>query len=238
LLAVDNVSITAYTYTEPFIGTEAVLAKNDLMVQFKVHLVFRIKPQMVREFFEKYSVLYHDRTPDKVVEDAYKNYLKEPLRTSARDNIQALKALDIKDNIKQLGQTITQEVKLVAKDTPFEVISIVVGNIQYPELVSNAVAKKLEETQKKEQAEIAIETERANAKKRVVEAEGIAKAMEIINSRLTNQYLQHEAIDAQKSMVNSPNHTTIYIPVGPMGVPMVGTFDVQGKKAAPAVKSE
>ena len=132
LLAVDNVSITPYTYTEPFIGTEAVLAKNDLMVQFKVHLVFRIKPQMVREFFEKYSVLYHDRTPDKVVEDAYKNYLKEPLRTSARDNIQALKALDIKDNIKQLGQTITQEVKLVAKDTPFEVISIVVGNIQYP----------------------------------------------------------------------------------------------------------
>jgi hypothetical protein len=25
--------------------------------------------------------------------------------------------------------------------------------------------------------------------------------------------------------VNSPNHTVIYIPVGPMGVPLVGTFD-------------
>jgi len=25
-------------------------------------------------------------------------------------------------------------------------------------------------------------------------------------------------------MVNSPNHTTVYIPVGPMGVPLTGTI--------------
>jgi hypothetical protein len=25
-------------------------------------------------------------------------------------------------------------------------------------------------------------------------------------------------------MVNSPNHTVVYIPVGPMGVPLTGTF--------------
>ena len=37
-------------------------------------------------------------------------------------------------------------------------------------------------------------------------------------------YIQHEAIEAQKLMVNSPNHTTVYIPVGPMGVPLTGTF--------------
>jgi hypothetical protein len=37
-------------------------------------------------------------------------------------------------------------------------------------------------------------------------------------------YIQHEAIEAQKQMVNSPNHTVVYIPVGPMGVPLTGTF--------------
>jgi hypothetical protein len=37
-------------------------------------------------------------------------------------------------------------------------------------------------------------------------------------------YIQHEAIEAQKLMVNSPNHTVVYIPVGPMGVPLTGTF--------------
>lgn len=37
-------------------------------------------------------------------------------------------------------------------------------------------------------------------------------------------YIQHEAIEAQKLMVGSPNHTAVYIPVGSMGVPLTGTF--------------
>lgn len=226
LLSVDNVSITPYTYDEPFMGEDAVLAKDDLKVQFRVHLVFRIRPGMVKEFFENYSVLYKDRTPDKIVEDAYKNFLKEPLRTYARDEIQKHKALAVKDNILPIGDAISEKILKLTEKTPFEVSKVVVGNIQYPEAVANAVANKLSETQKKEQAEIAIETEKALAKKRVVEAEGIAKAMDIITQKLTGQYLQHEAIEAQKGMVNSPNHTTIYIPVGPMGVPLTGTFDV------------
>jgi len=49
--------------------------------------------------------------------------------------------------------------------------------------------------------------------------------MGIINERLTSTYLQHEAIEAQKAMVDSPNHTTVYLPVGPMGVPLVATLD-------------
>src|SRR5881396_2098036 len=67
--------------------------------------------------------------------------------------------------------------------------------------------------------------EQREAQKRVVQAEGIGKAMAIINERLSAQYLQHEAIEAQKAMVGSPNHTTVYLPVGPMGVPLVGTLE-------------
>jgi len=58
--------------------------------------------------------------------------------------------------------------------------------------------------------------------------------MQIINERLTAPYLQHEAIEAQKAMVGSPNHTTVYIPVGPMGVPLVGTFQTSGQTTSPA----
>jgi hypothetical protein len=52
-------------------------------------------------------------------------------------------------------------------------------------------------------------------------------------------YIQHEAIEAQKLMVNSPNHTVVYIPVGPMGVPVTGTFPTtapQGPTATPRVQ--
>jgi hypothetical protein len=48
--------------------------------------------------------------------------------------------------------------------------------------------------------------------------------MQIIRGQLSAMYIQHEAIEAQKQMVNSPNHTVVYIPVGPMGVPITATM--------------
>ena len=110
-------------------------------------------------------------------------------------------------------------------NSPFEIASVVVGNVQYPETVAAAVAEKLAATQVLERKRIEIDIAQAEAAKRVVEAEGIARSMQIINERLTVTYLQHEAIEAQKAMVGSPNHTTIYIPVGAMGVPVVDLVD-------------
>jgi hypothetical protein len=40
-----------------------------------------------------------------------------------------------------------------------------------------------------------------------VQAQGIANAMRIIRGQLSSMYIQHEAIESQKNMVNSPNHT-------------------------------
>jgi regulator of protease activity HflC (stomatin/prohibitin superfamily) len=117
----------------------------------------------------------------------------------------------------------------LTRDTPFLVTSVVVGNIQYPEEVANAVSAKMAATQVLERKQTEIAIEEREKQTRIVQAEGIARSMEIINTRLTSQYLQHESIEAQKAMVGSPNHTTIYIPVGPMGVPIVGTFDAQGQ---------
>lgn len=57
------------------------------------------------------------------------------------------------------------------------------------------------------------------------EARGIADAQSIINSTLTDKYLQHEAIKAQESMANGPNHTTVYIPSGQNGIPLVRTLE-------------
>ena len=48
-------------------------------------------------------------------------------------------------------------------------------------------------------------------------------AYRVPGKELTPLYVQYEAIQAQQKMVNSPNHTEVYIPVRPMGVPIVGT---------------
>ena len=75
------------------------------------------------------------------------------------------------------------------------------------------------------QQEQLIQVEKQKAQIRIEEATGIAAAQKLINATLTDQYLQHEAIEAQKTMAGSPNHTQIYIPVGNNGIPLVKTVD-------------
>lgn len=224
LLGVQNISITPYTYHEPM----SVLSKDNLKVSFQTHIVWRVRPdqEQVKIFVEKYSTIEKDeKNPNKIVETAYNNFLKEPLRTATRNEVQALDALILKEQIVLIGDKIEKKMRSWVNTTPFNIMSVVVGDIQYPNEVANAVAKKMATTQILEQKTTEIQIAERDAQKRIKDAEGVAKAMEIINQRLTAQYLQHEAIEAQKAMVGSPNHTTIYIPVGPNGVPLAGTFN-------------
>lgn len=228
LLRVMNVSVTPYTYDEDFSGSETVLSSDSLKIAFRVHLVWRVRPEGVRQFMEHFSTLAPGDSPDTVVQVAYRNFLREPLRTYARDEVQKYKGLEIKDNIAQIGDALTARVLKLTNDTPFEVRSIVVGNIQYPPEVVDAVSKKLAATQELERKNTEIEIAKREKDKRIIEAEGIAQATQIISQRLTGAYLQYEAIKAQRDTINAPNHTTIYIPVGPMGVPVVGSLNLAG----------
>lgn len=226
LLRVHNASITPYSIPEKFVGDAAVLSKDNMQVAFNVHVVWKIKKEMAREFFEKYATLNDHKGDTPLLTGAYNDFLKENVRNFSRSEVQKYNGLDIKDKIDQISHDIQARVEKYAAGTPFHIMSVVVGNIQYPATVAEAVALKMKTTQDLERFNTEIEIEKKKKEKRIVEAEGIAKAMEIIQAKLTNQYLQHEAIEAQKMMVGSPNHTTVYIPVGPMGVPIVGNMNL------------
>jgi regulator of protease activity HflC (stomatin/prohibitin superfamily) len=219
MLEVSNISVTPNTSTEQFVGPTAVLAKDNLHIEFQAHLLWKVEPQNVRNFVEKYG-----ETGENPLNNAYVNFIKEPFRTYTRDEVQKYDGLDIKDNIDTIGSAVQDRILALTKGTPFTIISVVIGNIQYPDTVAQSVANKLAATQVLEQTTIEIQTAKAKAQIREADAEGVAKAMDTINQKLTPLYVQYEAIQAQQKMVDSPNHTEIYIPVGPMGVPIVGTM--------------
>ena len=219
MLEVTNISVTPNTSTEQFVGPTAVLAKDNLHIEFQAHLLWKVEPQNVKNFVEKYG-----ETGENPLNNAYVNFIKEPFRTYTRDEVQKYDGLDIKDNIDTIGSAVQDRILALTKGTPFTIISVVIGNIQYPDTVAQSVANKLAATQVLEQTTIEIQTAKAKAQIREADAEGVAKAMDTINQKLTPLYVQYEAIQAQQKMVDSPNHTEIYIPVGPMGVPIVGTM--------------
>ena len=94
-----------------------------------------------------------------------------------------------------MGQRIHDRIVALSRETPFESTSVVVGNVQYPDEVANAVALKLAATLVLERKRTEIQIEEQEKAKRIVQAEGIARAMAIINERLTPVYLQVGALD-------------------------------------------
>jgi regulator of protease activity HflC (stomatin/prohibitin superfamily) len=229
LLDVSNVSITPYTYTESFTRDDSVLSRDNLKIAFAVHTVWRVDDARIPLFMERFSTTAVDgdlhKDPDAIVKIAYGHFVREPLRTYARDEVQRRNGLEVKDALIPIGDAVLARIRAYSAGSPFVITSVVVGNVQYPEEIATAVSKKLAATQELQRKDTEIEIERKERTKREVQAQGIANAMQIIRGQLSAMYIQHEAIEAQKQMVNSQNHTVVYIPVGPMGVPITGTFE-------------
>jgi regulator of protease activity HflC (stomatin/prohibitin superfamily) len=234
LLDVTNVSVTPYTYSEDFTANDAVLSRDNLKIAFRVHTVWRVDETRIPLFMERFSTTTNrrelEKDPDTIVKVAYGNFVREPLKTFARDEVQRRNGLEVKDALIPIGEAVLTRIRAYADGSPFIINSVVVGNVQYPAEVADAVSRKLAATQELQRKDTEIEIERKERTKREVQAQGIANAMQIIRGQLSSMYVQHEAIEAQKAMVGSPNHTVVYIPTGPMGVPVTGTFEAAGRK--------
>ena len=242
-----NVSVTPYTFDETFTGDSSVTTKDNNKVSFAVHFVFRVKsdPANVQRFVERYTTMNAHDVPDTIIKTAYANFIKEPLRTFARNEVPKYDAMTLKEKIIEIGTEVDKNIKIwVDKDNaPFEVLQVTVGNLQLPESITTAnanyVASEIELRRLKEvelsQQSAKLDITNKLAEIRKAEAKGIADAMTEINNKLTPLYLQYEAIKSQMAQISSPNHSVIYIHVGNMGVPLVGAMDMPGS-ASPVEK--
>jgi regulator of protease activity HflC (stomatin/prohibitin superfamily) len=164
-----------------------VLSRDNLKIAFQVHTVWRVDERRVPLFIEHYSTMagsqMKDHDPEAIVKVAYANFVREPLRTYARDEVQRRNGLEVKDALIPIGESVLQRIRAYADGSPFIIISgVVVGNVQYPEAVSTAVSRKLAATQELQQKDTEIEIERKERTKREVQAQGIANAMMISSS--------------------------------------------------------
>ena len=186
-----NIDMRPNTYTENF----KILANDDLNISFNFHAVIDIKAGTVKEVVESFGA-----------ENWYQRFVRETFRTYVRDEVQKYDSVALKENRTNIAYSVATKLKVYLADSPFQINNVVVGNINYPEIVAIAVEKKLAAQQ--------LLSEKETQKE-------IAEAQKIINATLTPNYLQHEAINAQRHMADSPNHTTVYIPVGTNGIPLI-----------------
>lgn len=205
-----NIDMRPLTKDETF----EVLSKDQLKLHFKAHLIVALKSGTVKDVVEQYGA-----------EQWYERNLQQIFRSEIYNEVTKYNAFDSVEKREEIGRIAFEKLAKLCMNTPFIVKTVVIGNILPPEAVAKAVEEKLKADQELIRKEKMVEITKKEAEIRIEEAKGIAEAQRIINSTLTQNYLQHEAIKSQEKLAGSPNTTFIYIPVGQSGIPIVNSIN-------------
>jgi len=203
---VATIDVRPTTVTEVY----SILSKDDLKLTLQSHARLQFKQGEVKVIVEEFGG-----------DALYNRSIKKQLRTMVRSEIMKRNGTDVKGQIDLIGKQLTDSLIAHCKNMPIMVHSVVIGNVQYPQSISDAVEAKLKADQTLLQKETQKKIAKADAEIEIEKARGIRQAQSIINKSLTKNYLQYKAIEAQEKMASSPNHTTIYIPVGKNGIPIM-----------------
>lgn len=188
-----------------------VLSNDDLKLKISSHAVLSLKPGTVKDVVENYGG-----------HEWYDRNIKKPLRTYVREAVQKRKGTELKAALEEVSNEVRIRLdSLTSKIDVINIHSFVIGNVLYPSTISDAVESKLKRNQQLQEKETQLKIAQKDAEIEIEIAKGISKAQSIINKSLTDRYLQYKSIEAQKEMANSPNHTTVYIPSGANGIPIV-----------------
>ena len=239
----DLVSVTPYSYSETFADDSALIAKDKLPLRGNAHVVWRVRgtADQIKAYMEQFGGLDTAHSADQTAKESYDNYIKEPFPTLVREEFAKYDGLAVPDHIGDMGQTISQELTARLAKTPFEVVQVVIGNAQPPQLVLEQIARKVASAQ--ELARKGTELEIANRSKEIEKANGEAagerelalaqkraEANFALAASLTPALLQYLSIENLKAAQK------VYLQLGPNGLPLVGNVLDSAPAPAPAAK--
>lgn len=98
---------------------------------------------------------------------------------------------------------------------------VLLRNVELPQKVREAIDEKISAEQRAQQMVYVLQKERQEAERKQVEAEGVAEAQRIINSTISNSYLQWKYIETLRELVNSPNNSFVIAPYDQKLTPML-----------------
>ncbi len=98
---------------------------------------------------------------------------------------------------------------------------VLLRNVELPLKVREAIDEKIAAEQRAQQMVYVLQKEKQEAERKTVEAQGVAEAQRIINSTISNSYLQWKYIETLKELVNSPNNSFVIAPYDQKLTPML-----------------
>lgn len=184
---VTNIDMRINTYSEEL----QIFSSDNLEVAFEAHVRIRLRPGTVKEMVERYSGV-----------DWYANNVRRPYTTAVREAVRQREAFAIKDQSEVISKSVFERLREEYKDTPFEFVSLTIGNISYPKSVQDRVIQNLASEQRRQRMVVEQQIAESRAGIREVKARGEAEAQQIEQRTLTPLFVQHEAAELYRELAN------------------------------------
>lgn len=107
------------------------------------------------------------------------------------------------------------------KGKHLEFDNVTIDHINYPEVVTAAVNRKLAVQQNIEQKNYEIEIAERDADIQRIRAKGQQDSQKIIDSGLSHTYLQYKSLEVQEKLSTSNNAKFYFVPLGKDGLPII-----------------
>ncbi len=172
--------------------------KEGLSVNTEISLLYHVKPESANDVYlklgsnyEEVMVLSNFRATAREISARY--YAKE-LYATERNKVETAIAEELGQHIAKYG---------------FVVDAVLLKDIILPPQMVQAIQEKVNAEQAALKMEFVIDLQKKEAERRIIEAEAIKKAQNIINESLSDKLLEYNHIEMLKSLVNSPNSKVI-----------------------------
>ncbi len=196
-LFVDTIDMRERNFPEQF----ELLSSDDLKVQFEVNTRVRLRPGSVRKVVEEWGG-----------ESWYDWRVKEPLRTVVRKEVMKVSATQIQLKTDAVAKLIKRQLEKLYGDTPVEILSVDIGQFEFPKEVTQAIQEKIAKQQELERQQYILAKTEKEAEIHVLEALRVAEQQKIIGETLDPLYVQRQAVQVYRQLAESPNRTVMVLP--------------------------
>lgn len=185
-------------------------SKEGLITHLEVSIWYKVIPDKAPEIYRTIGVAYEDIILKPLIRSVLRSvtaeYEAKALYTAGREAIVA---------------EIFRMAEPVAKEKGMAIDKVLLRAVKLPQLVAEAVERKLQAEQQSEQMKFVLDKERQEADRKRIEAQGIADFQKIVTQGITPSLLEWKGIEATEKLAASSNTKVVIIGNPKNGLPLI-----------------
>ena len=163
----------------------AVISSDGLTLKLDATVFYSLRPDKVSEIYRKIGV------------DVEERIVRSEIRAALRDTAAGLSATELYTSKRMaFMDQVTKSLRVSLEARGLNLEQVLLRNVILPDQITKAINEKIAADQEAQRMVFVLNKEKQEAERKRIEAEGQAKAQQIVSASLTPQILEYQRIQA------------------------------------------